>query len=102
VIDRVALRDDGDAVVVPIAARPNAGRSSVQGVHGDALKVALGAPPEKGKANRELLGFLAKVLGVRRTQLELISGQTSRAKAVRVSGVALSAVRSKLAARLSG
>jgi uncharacterized protein (TIGR00251 family) len=67
-----------------VAARPNAGRSAVVGVHAGALKVALGAPPEKGKANKELLAFLAKALGIRKQQLELTAGQTSRLKSIRV------------------
>lgn len=68
-----------------VAARPNAGRSAIQGVHGGALRVAIGAAPEQGKANKELLRFLAKRLGLRRAELVLSAGQSGRKKTLRAS-----------------
>lgn len=68
-----------------VAARPNAGRSAIQGVHDGALKVAIGAAAEKGKANKELLAFLAKQLGLRKTELELTAGETGRKKTLQAA-----------------
>ena len=61
--------------------------SRIRGIHGAALKVALRAAPEKGKANEELLSLLAETFGLPRHQVTLISGQTSRKKRVRVLGL---------------
>lgn len=79
-----------------VAARPGQPRSAVLGVHGQALKVAVAAPPEKGKANEELVRFLAKALGVGRGQVVLVSGQGSRDKAVRVEGIDRAALQERL------
>jgi len=84
------------AVLLRIAARPGAGRSAVQGVQAGALKVAIAAPPEKGKANKALVAYLAKALGVRRAQVALVAGETSRAKRVRVEGVGAAELRGRL------
>ncbi len=63
---------------------PKARKVGILGVHGQALKVAVGAPPEKGQANRELLQLLAGLLGVARSQLRLAWGEASRQKGVEV------------------
>lgn len=64
--------------------QPGAGRSEIVGEHGDSLKVRVAAPANEGKANAELVRFLAKTLGVSRGSVELISGERSRDKAVAV------------------
>lgn len=97
-----ALRADGDAVVVRIAARPGASRSAVVGLAGDAVKVSIAAPPEKGKANDELVRLLAKALGLRRPQVTLVKGETARDKLVRVEGLSLEALASRLEALIDG
>jgi uncharacterized protein (TIGR00251 family) len=63
---------------------PGARRTEVAGQHGDRLKVRVAAPPEKGRANQELLNFLADLLKVPRAALHLVLGGTSRAKVVAV------------------
>lgn len=91
------LRQDGDGVVLILHIQPGAKRSEVAGTHGDALKIRLAAPPVDGKANEALITFLAKALGVPKAHVDLVAGQTSRAKRVRVAGVAPAAVRTGLA-----
>jgi uncharacterized protein (TIGR00251 family) len=85
-------RQDGDAVVLTLHIQPGAKRTESAGLHGDALKIRLAAPPVDGKANEALIAFLAKTLGVPKSHVELVSGQTSRAKRVRIAGVAVTAV----------
>jgi uncharacterized protein len=63
---------------------PGARQTAVAGLHGDRLKVKVAAPPEKGRANEELLAFLARVLKVPMKALHLASGASSRAKVVAV------------------
>ena len=63
---------------------PGAARTEVVGLQGDRLKVRVAAPPEKGKANRELLAFLARRLGLAKKAVELTLGAKSRDKVVTV------------------
>jgi uncharacterized protein (TIGR00251 family) len=91
------LREDGDAVVLSLHIQPGAKRTETAGLHGDALKIRLAAPPVDGKANDALIAFLAKTLGVPKARVELVSGQTSRAKRVRVLGVRAPTVCTALA-----
>lgn len=82
------LHSDGDGVILNLHIQPGAKQTEVVGLHGDALKIRLAAPPVDGKANDALVAFLAKKLGAGRTAIEVISGQTSRPKRVRVAGIA--------------
>jgi uncharacterized protein (TIGR00251 family) len=66
---------------------PRAGKDAVQGLHGDRLKVRLQAPPVDGKANKALLKFLARALGLPASRLALVSGETGREKTLLVRGV---------------
>lgn len=76
-----------DGVILSVHACPRATRSAVCGLHGDALKVKLRAPPVDGEANLELVRFLAGELGVARSRVTILSGLTGRAKRVAVAGV---------------
>lgn len=80
------------ALVLTVHVQPGAAHTGVAGVHGDALKVRLRAPPVDGKANEALLGYLGESLGVPRRNLELVSGQTSRRKRVRIAGASVDAL----------
>ena len=68
--------------------QPRASRTELAGVHGDALKIRLAAPPVDGEANDELVRFLAKLLGVPKRAVTIVAGATGRRKRVRVVGVA--------------
>jgi uncharacterized protein (TIGR00251 family) len=63
---------------------PGARQTAVAGLHGDRLKVKVASPPEKGRANQELLEFLARSLKVPLKAMHLTSGAASRAKVVTV------------------
>lgn len=80
--------DSGDGnVVVRVHVQPGAGRTAVVGRHGDALKVRVAAPPEKGRANDACRGVVADLAGVAPAAVELTAGATGRAKRFRVQGV---------------
>lgn len=81
------LRADKDGVVLTLHIQPGAKKTEVIGPHGDALKIRLAAPPVDGKANAALLAFVAEKLGAGKAAVALVSGETSRAKRVRVAGV---------------
>jgi uncharacterized protein (TIGR00251 family) len=91
-----AISQRGDAVRINVYVQPRASRTEVVGVHGDALKLRVAAPPVAGEANREVRRFLAKLLGVAPSAVVLVSGETGRRKTVDVAGVTLEAARSKL------
>ncbi len=65
--------------------QPGAKKTEVCGLHGDALKIRLAAPPVDGKANAALLAFVADRLGLPKSAVSLKSGQTSRRKVVEVA-----------------
>lgn len=81
-------RDESGAVVLVLHVQPGAKRTEVAGVHGAALKIRLAAPPVDGKANAELLRFLAEAFGVPLRNVTLQRGETSRAKVVRIDAPA--------------
>jgi uncharacterized protein (TIGR00251 family) len=68
--------------VIEIVVQPKAGRNELVGIHGGSLKVRLTAPPVEGEANRECLRFLAKVLQIPKSRLEILKGHRSRRKTV--------------------
>lgn len=74
------MRGRDGRVRVAVAARPGAKRPGVQGLHGDALKLAVQAPAQKGKANAALAALLAEVLGVAPSAVTLTGGASARQK----------------------
>nr|WP_303652666.1 DUF167 domain-containing protein [Paludisphaera mucosa] len=76
-----------EGVLVNVHAQPGARRSGVLGEHAGAIRVAVTAAPDKGKANAAILDVLAQALGLRTSQLALISGETSRRKRVLLADI---------------
>lgn len=75
---------------------PNARKSEVIGIHGDAIKVKIAAPAMDGRANEALAEFVAEKLGVARREVYLASGEKSREKVVAVEGLEEAEVRQRL------
>jgi len=86
----LTLAGDGSAVLA--LHKPGARKTEVAGLHGEALKIRLAAPPVDGKANAALLAFLAQACGVPKSAVSLLSGETSRSKRVRIVGADASAL----------
>lgn len=76
-----------EGVRFPVRVQPRASRTEVVGLYGDALKIRLGAPPVDGAANLELVRFVAKRLGVARSAVRIVRGESTRNKVVEVDGV---------------
>ena len=84
---RELFDDPGDGkVVLRVHVQPGAGRTAVQGVHGNALKVRVAAPPEKGRANEACAALVAELADVKPAAVSLTGGETSRAKRFTVTG----------------
>jgi uncharacterized protein (TIGR00251 family) len=78
-------RRDGDVLSLTLHVQPGAKRSEVAGLHGEALKLRLAAPPVEGKANEALMRFLAELFSVPLRNIELKQGAQSRHKVVRIT-----------------
>lgn len=81
------LRENEQGLFVPCHVQPKASKTAISGIYGDAIKISLAAPPVDGKANTELMTFFAKKLGVSKSSVSLVSGQTSRRKVIFISGI---------------
>ncbi len=79
-------RRNGETLTLTLHVQPGAKRSEVAGLHGEALKLRLAAPPVEGRANEMLLKFIAELFGVPSRQVELKQGGQSRHKVVAVTG----------------
>ena len=85
--------DETVTIVLRLHVQPGAGRSAVTGRYGDAVKVKVAAPPERGRANEAVIELVASLLGAKPTQVGLVSGESSRTKRVQVTGVVVDDVR---------
>ena len=74
-------------LTIKIKVEPRSSKSGIVGPYGDALKVKLTSPPVEGKANKELIEVLAKAFGVAKKDVEIISGQSSKNKIVKLRSV---------------
>jgi uncharacterized protein len=75
-----------------VRVQPRASNNQIAGVHGDALKIRLTAPPVEGAANAELVAFLANVFVVKRQSVRILAGESSRSKIVEIDGITERAV----------
>ncbi|MFL6550779.1 MAG: DUF167 domain-containing protein [Povalibacter sp.] len=79
-----AARWQGSVLFLELHVQPGAKKDQIVGPHGDRLKIKTSAPPVDGRANRQLIEFLAETFGVTESQVRLIRGETSRLKTVRI------------------
>ena len=90
------LRADKLGVTFAVKVVPRAARSQIEGWLGDALKVRLQAPPVEGKANAALIALLAEALAIGKGNVDIIRGETSRHKQVRVRGLSADQIQMRL------
>jgi uncharacterized protein (TIGR00251 family) len=90
-----------EGVILPVRAQPGARKSGIVGEHAGALKVAVTAPPQDGRANTALLQTVRAALDLKRAQVELLSGVTSRDKRFLIRGLTVDEVRARLAVILT-
>jgi uncharacterized protein (TIGR00251 family) len=91
------ISDDGDAVLLRVRLQPRASRNTITGERAGRLAVRVAAAPVDGRANAALCKLLAKAVGVPRSSVEIVQGESAREKVVRIEGV----VAADLAARLA-
>jgi uncharacterized protein (TIGR00251 family) len=98
----IAITDHAEGLILPVRAQPGARKAGVLGEQAGALKVAVTAPPEGGRANQALVEALRAMLSLKRSQVELLSGATSRDKRFLIRGLGREALQQRLAALLAG
>jgi len=101
-VESILLTVHGNGVLLPVRAQPGARRVGVVGVHGGALKVAVSAAPEKGKANAALVEAIVEAFELKRSQVTLYRGETNPQKLFLLDGVTVDFVRAGLKSLLSG
>jgi uncharacterized protein (TIGR00251 family) len=95
-MDQAFARDLPDGCTLTLRVHPGARKNGVTGVHADAVKIALTAPPVDGKANEALIAFLAETLRLPRARIAIVAGLTGRAKTVRITGKSAAEVAAAL------
>ena len=78
----LSLKEHPEGIVFKIFVQPRSSKNTIAGIHGDALKIKLTAPPVDNAANKMCVQFLAKCLGVSKSSLEIMSGHTGRNKQI--------------------
>jgi uncharacterized protein (TIGR00251 family) len=89
----IRITETPEGVVISVRAQPGAKRTTIVGIHGNALKVAVHAPPVDGKANEAIEVALAGWLGLKKSQVGLKSGMSSRDKTFLLGGIDASSVQ---------
>ena len=92
----IPVRDSAQGATFTVRVQPRAKRNTIVAEIGDALKIALTAPPVEGKANQACIAFLAEVLDVPRSSVTIAAGESSRNKLIRVSGITAAQVELRL------
>ena len=72
---------------IKVKVEPRSSRSCIVGLYGDGLKIKLSSPPVEGRANKELIELLASSYGIKKADVEILSGHNSRNKIIALRGV---------------
>jgi uncharacterized protein len=83
----IVISPHSEGCTFAIRAQPQAKKNAITGERDGALKIAVTAPPEDGKANAAIFEVLRKWLKIKRSQVEILQGQTSRDKVVLIRGL---------------
>jgi uncharacterized protein (TIGR00251 family) len=92
----IPVHDSNAGATFAVRVHPRAKKNAITGEVGDAIKLALTAPPVDGKANEACIDFFAKLLNLPRSSVTIAAGQASRNKVIRVAGLSAEEVRRRL------
>lgn len=90
------IQETKTGVILHVRAAPKAAQSKFMGLHGDAVKIAVKAPPVDGAANEELIRFLAKSLGIAKSRIEVVRGESSRTKQILLQNAQTNDIEKKI------
>jgi uncharacterized protein (TIGR00251 family) len=97
----IELESHADGTILPVKAHAGARRNAIGKVQAGALQVSVTQAPEKGKANKAIIAVLAEALGVRKSQIELLSGETSPQKRFLVRDVSIGELSNRIVTLIS-
>ena len=92
----ISIRDTPQGATFAVRVQPRARKNAIVGEIGDALKIALTAPPVEGRANQACIDFLAEFLKVPRSSVTIAAGETSRNKVIGIAGISADEVRRRI------
>ena len=92
----VTIKNSPNGITFAVKVHPRAKKNAITGEVGDALKLALTAPPADGKANAACIEFFAKLLNLPRSSVTIAAGLNNRNKVIRVTGLTAQQVRDRL------
>ena len=92
----IPISDHPLGATFPIRVQPRAARTAITGTVGEALKVSVSAPPLEGRANAAVVEFFSEILSVPRVSVQVVAGERSRNKVIRIAGCSGSDVQRKL------
>jgi uncharacterized protein (TIGR00251 family) len=95
------LQPHPDGTILPVKAQPGTRRNEIRVVQDCAMKVCVTQAPEKGKANKAIIEVLAKWLGLKKSRVELIAGETAHQKRFLVRGIKKQDLAQRIEARLN-
>lgn len=83
----IRIEKKSGGITIECRVTPRASRNAIKGVREGVLEVSLGSPPVEGRANKALVEFLAKLLGVRKSAVAIVGGERSRKKVIFIEGI---------------
>lgn len=96
----IPLHETAKGITFAVKVQPRARKNAITGTVGDALKLALTAPPVEGRANQAVIEFFAELFAIPRSSVTIASGESSRNKVIRIAGVSKGAAEQRLAENL--
>jgi len=90
------IRADGQGLTLSVHVQPRASANQLAGLQGDALKIKLTSPPVEGAANKALIEFMAQLLGLAKSRIQVLKGGHSRQKLLRIEGISVEQFMGKL------
>jgi hypothetical protein len=96
----IPIQERATGLTFAVKVHPRARKNAITGTMGDALKLALIAPPVEGRANQAVVEFFADLFAIPRSSVTITSGETSRNKVIRIAGVSKPVAEQRLAEKL--
>jgi uncharacterized protein len=97
----IPVQESAKGITFAVKVHPRARKNAITGLVGDALKLAITAPPVEGKANQAVTEFFADLFAIPRSSVTIASGETSRNKIVRISGLGRGSLEQRLSEALT-
>jgi uncharacterized protein (TIGR00251 family) len=82
----IEIRENSDGIIIKVRVLPRSSKNTIAGIHGDAIKLKLTSPPVDGAANAACIEYFAKWLKISKSDVEIVSGHTSRSKQILCRG----------------